>query len=221
MNPLFVAEIGSNHKGIKALAFEMIRQASFSGADIAKFQLGHDAKDPIRGAPMEWVDFLDSTCKSFGIEFMASIWNIDGLRLARLCNMKRYKMAHQLIDRYPRELISYIIDDKKQVFASCAPNTLSMWHDNVDFIYCTTDYPTYDNLYMPHAFGKKETYYGYSDHTHGIGACLLAVSRGALYIEKHFTLDKTEESIRDNAFSADPKEFSELVHSGKEIARWV
>jgi sialic acid synthase SpsE len=49
---IFCAEIGSNHKGIKSLAFAMIREAAMAGADLIKFQLGHPqpcdfmAKDP-------------------------------------------------------------------------------------------------------------------------------------------------------------------------------
>ena len=35
---LFVAEIGMNHNGNFDLAYELIKQAKFSGADIAKFQ---------------------------------------------------------------------------------------------------------------------------------------------------------------------------------------
>ena len=36
----FIAEIGLNHNGNFGLIFELIKQAAWSGADIAKFQLG-------------------------------------------------------------------------------------------------------------------------------------------------------------------------------------
>ena len=39
---IWVAEIGSMHKGDKSLAFEMIRQAKEAGATIAKFQFWDD-----------------------------------------------------------------------------------------------------------------------------------------------------------------------------------
>ena len=41
---LFIAEIGLNHNGNFGLLHELIKQASFAGADIAKFQLGWKAK---------------------------------------------------------------------------------------------------------------------------------------------------------------------------------
>ena len=37
---LFIAEIGMNHNGNLDLCNELIRQAKWAGADIAKFQLG-------------------------------------------------------------------------------------------------------------------------------------------------------------------------------------
>jgi sialic acid synthase SpsE len=52
---------------------------------------------------------------------------------------------------------------------------------------------------------------GYSDHTLGIEACLIAVALGAQIIEKHFTLDKQYSSFRDHQLSADPAELALLV----------
>ena len=37
---IFIAEIGLNHNGNLGLLHELIKQASLSGANIAKFQLG-------------------------------------------------------------------------------------------------------------------------------------------------------------------------------------
>ena len=73
-------------------------------------------------------------------------------------------------------------------------------------------------------FPKKFTkggFYGYSDHTIGIETCLLAISRGAKIIEKHFTLDKSDQTIRDHALSATPEEFRKLVEIGNEISKKI
>ncbi len=37
---IFIAEIGMNYNGNFNLCYELIKQAKYSGADIAKFQLG-------------------------------------------------------------------------------------------------------------------------------------------------------------------------------------
>ena len=60
---------------------------------------------------------------------------------------------------------------------------------------------------------------GFSDHTIGIETALLAVARGARVIEKHFTLDKSDVTIRDHALSATPDEFGQLVELGRAMRK--
>ena len=62
---------------------------------------------------------------------------------------------------------------------------------------------------FPRNFSERG-YYGYSDHTHGIEACLLAISRGAKFIEKHFTLSRSLPGI-DQKAAIEPHELKELV----------
>jgi N-acetylneuraminate synthase (EC 2.5.1.56) len=38
-------------------------------------------------------------------------------------------------------------------------------------------------------------------------------------IEKHFTLDKSDVTIRDHALSATPLEFAELTRTGREMEK--
>ena len=64
---------------------------------------------------------------------------------------------------------------------------------------------------------NKSPYEGFSDHTVGIETSLLAISRGAKVIEKHFTLNKSDTTIRDHALSATPDEFKLLTNLGKDI----
>jgi sialic acid synthase SpsE len=222
---IFVAEIGSNHKGVKALAYEMIRQAKLAGADIAKFQLdrmpGQD--DPVRNAPNEWLEFLVETCHYYDIEFMASIWSHKALDSARGVGMKRYKIAHQMKDL---ELIREIISDGKEVFWSNPPDIDLAYDPNVKKMFCFENYPEYFRKWPEPASEFCSAYggngwAGYSDHTCGIETCLWTIAHGAKVIEKHFTLNKAEASIKDNHFSADPKEFEELTRIGRAIGRIV
>lgn len=215
MGPMiFCCEIGSNHKGQEALAFEMIRQFSEAGATICKFQLGHKPQDPIRHVD-HIADKLNAWCEYFEVEFMASIWTSSALDLARRLNMKRYKIAHQMKDT---DLIDAMLSDKKETFVSGHRD----WHsENVRHIYAIEEYPAYPRSYdIPSKFAEGH-WYGYSDHTHGIAMPLLAIARGAKFVEVHCTLDKTEESIRDNHFACTPDEFEMLVKLGTQIARMV
>jgi sialic acid synthase SpsE len=187
-------------------------------ADILKFQLGHSRNDPIR-----YIDHLAPKlkywCADHDVEFMASIWNFDALELARSLDMKRYKIAHQLAlseDEDDKKLVQEIFSDNKETFVSGR----NRWYKpHIKGIYCSPKYPTYpENLDMPTNFSEGY-WYGYSDHTHGIAAPLMAIARGAKYIEVHVTLNKAQPEIRDNMFACTPDEFETLVRLGKQIAR--
>ncbi len=212
---VYVAEIGSMHKGSPALACEMARAAQEAGADILKMQLGHDPADKLRYVGREFAALVALYCERIGIEYMASIFSPEGLDVAQHVAMKRYKIAHQKSDDW--KLVFPIVADGKETFISYTKRAMvPTARPNERAIFTTDTYPTLPwDLKMPESFG--EFWHGYSDHTHGIGACLLAVARGANYIEKHFTLDKTDLSVRDTPLSASPAEFAELVRLGRQI----
>jgi len=69
-------------------------------------------------------------------------------------------------------------------------NALPYSAKNITYFYCVSKYPTQLNdLKMPKFENSKIK--GYSDHTIGTAACIYAVSRGAEYIEKHFSCNKS------------------------------
>jgi len=59
-------------------------------------------------------------------------------------------------------------------------------NNNIIYLYCVSKYPTQlTDIDMPDF--DNSFFSGFSDHTIGIGASLYAVSRGAEYIEKHYS----------------------------------
>jgi len=83
-------------------------------------------------------------------------------------------------------------------------------------MHCVTDYPVNDkfaNLKCIDSMKKKlKLTVGYSDHTKGIIAPLIAVSKGAKVIEKHFTLNRNMKGP-DHAASLNPSEFKKMVNN--------
>jgi N,N'-diacetyllegionaminate synthase len=79
---------------------------------------------------------------------------------------------------------------------------------------CTSAYPTppeHANVRrVPALAARFGCAAGFSDHTAGWEAAVVAVGLGACMIEKHFTLDRNLPGP-DQWFSADPAEFAELV----------
>jgi N,N'-diacetyllegionaminate synthase len=230
---IWVAEIGSMHKGNKDLAYELIRQAAQAGATIAKFQFGwtEDAQlaaglkpNPIRFVD-EWADDLNKWCQYFGVELMASIWSHEGLAISRRLGL-RYKIAAQAAGNY--ELCEHIYSARcLDLFVSLdrhSPHADYHVRHGGSLIWCKSKYPTYpEDIEVTHEYpGMPEfgaMWYGYSDHMHGIETCLLAVARGAQYIEKHFCLDKTDLAVKDTVFSATPDEFADMTRIGNGLRR--
>ena len=62
---------------------------------------------------------------------------------------------------------------------------------------------------------------GYSDHTIGPDAAVVAVALGARIIEKHFTLDNHLSDFRDHQLSADPDEMRETVKRIRETEKML
>jgi len=227
---VFVAEIGSNHMASKSLAYEMVRQSALAGANIAKFQLGHwrpkeacpeTAPQWLRYAPMAWAQDIATWCDDFGILFMASIFSMDGLRMARSVGMKAYKMASpKAFAEHGKgsqdTILKAMLNDGVPIYAT---NRVSPVHKSLHPIFAVTNYPTYPKDVEFPEFGK--TWFGYSSHVHGIADALIAISRGAKYIEKHLTLNRTELSIKDNHFALTPDDFKQMVVIGQQIARLI
>jgi sialic acid synthase SpsE len=61
---------------------------------------------------------------------------------------------------------------------------------------------------------------GFSDHTPGLEAAAAAVARGAVALEKHFTLDRGQPG-GDHALSLDPRGFARLVHRVRRTERML
>ena len=84
--------------------------------------------------------------------------------------------------------------------------------NNICLMHCISSYPAdYENLNLLflNTMNDKQYIKGFSDHSIGIDACIIANILGAKVIEKHFTLNK-KNNFRDHQLSADPKDLSRL-----------
>jgi sialic acid synthase SpsE len=227
-----IAEIGQNHNGDMDLALKMIRQAKASGADVVKFQI-YDARALFPQEGNEWfeyncqtelsrdqVEMLAEACNEVGIEFLASVFDVERVGWTEKVGVKRYKIASRSI--HDSELVQAIAHTRKPIIAS-----LGMW-DSTDFpviqtsspvyyLYCVSKYPTeLSELNLNSVDFQK--YSGFSDHSIGITAALVAFSRGARMVEKHFTLDRSLYGP-DHVCSMTPEELVRLSRLRDEISQ--
>ena len=224
---IFISEIGMNYNGNFNLIYELIRQSKYSGANICKFQLGwRDKPGEINQLDLEKVNEIIKWCEHFEVEPMFSLINHKAYETFKETKLARIKIASRSL-KYDFDLVNKIVNENKdkEIIIS-----LGMWESeklpfndpNIKYLFCISNYPTFnkDMKNFPKLF-SSEKFYGYSDHTIGIDACLIAISRGAKMNEKHFTLDKTDTTIRDHALSATPDEFRNMVNIGKEISKKI
>lgn len=107
------------------------------------------------------------------------------------------------------------IDDAVSAFYAAGGTKLVLLH-------CTSAYPTPDDevnlARIPALSAQYGCPIGFSDHTWGNGAAIAAVALGAVFVEKHFTTDKTLPGP-DQAFSSDEAELRELVQGIRRVER--
>lgn len=230
-----IAEIGINHNGNINLAHELIRQAAIAGADVAKFQAysvdklfhpehGEDPNEEIWKAvgslEFSYNDFvkIKEWCDEENIEFMCSVFDEERLDWMERLGVKRHKIASR-VTKLNRDLAKKIIGTGKECLVSLGfgSSKLETQYSNVKYLYCVSEYPTeYKSLELPMDF-IKEGYWGFSDHSLGIEASLVAIVRGAKVVEKHFTINKAAEGF-DHICSVDPAELNDLVKYSKRIS---
>ena len=202
-------EIGENHVGDWNRAKDMIAAAAAAGADAVKFQsyLGTDVSDD--DPEKEWFtqvqlpDALHFELKQLaerhGVEFLSSCFSVERARfLVEKLGLRRMKVASSELLNYP--LLGYLNGRVETVYLSTGMATLDEVGDavarleavqHVCVMQCTSLYPCppeQANLtVIPTLTATFPTCtIGYSDHTVGILAPVVAVGLGAAVVEKHF-----------------------------------
>ncbi|MGE4456902.1 MAG: N-acetylneuraminate synthase family protein, partial [Arcobacteraceae bacterium] len=148
-------------------------------------------------------------------------------------NPPAYKIASFEITDY--ELIRYAASKGKPMIISTGVATeeeiedavhicKSEGNNDIILLQCTSAYPAPledANLKMIPDFAKRfGVLSGFSDHTLGIVAPVVAVSLGARVIEKHFILDKSIPSA-DQAFSLDEAELKAMVQAVRDTEKML
>lgn len=94
--------------------------------------------------------------------------------------------------------------------------------EKVTLLHCTTEYPApFEDINLNAMITMRDAFkltVGYSDHSEGIIVPIVAVSLGAVLIEKHFTIDKTLAGP-DHKASLDPVELKAMVDGIRTVER--
>ena len=177
--------------------------------------------------PFEWHKDLFDYSKHIGITCFSTAFDKTAVDLLENLNTPAYKVASFEIVDLP--LIKYIAQTHKPMILSTGMASLIEIEEAINtatsngcteiiLLHCVSGYPTPFNesnlLCIPDLSNRFNLVTGLSDHTLGTSIPVAAVTLGASLIEKHFTLDKNNESP-DSFFSIEPNELRELVINTK------
>ena len=225
MSLTFIAEIGLNHNGNKGLISELVRQASRSSATYAKFQLGWRGKPgELNHLGKEDLLLIHRICDFYQIEPLFSVFNAESWDLLLSISPPRVVKIASRTHKEDKELVRKIAGNTEEVIISTGmagfDDSLKQSMPNARFLWCISKYPLlpFEITKFPNNF-PASGYAGISDHSQGNALSLIAATRKSVIFERHFTLDKSDTTIRDHALSSTPSEFKRLVDDVTEVSR--
>ena len=181
--------------------------------------------------PWEWHKELFEYARSIGIEIFSSPFDKSAIDFLEQFNPSAYKIASFEITDY--ELVQYCASKRRPMIISTGIATIEEIQDVVDIcrsegnndivlLKCTSAYPAAledANLKMiPNLAETFGVISGFSDHTLGITAPIVATTLGAKVIEKHFILDKSMGGA-DADFSLDKNEFANMINAVRDTQK--
>jgi pseudaminic acid synthase len=178
--------------------------------------------------PLEWHESLFSYAQEIGITIFSSPFDNDAVDLLEGLDAPAYKIASpEIVDI---GLIEYVASKNKPIIISTGMASLEeiedavlackkMNNNQIILLHCTSSYPTpldqANLLNMKIIKEKFNTFVGLSDHTIGNKLPIMAYMNGAVVIEKHFTLKRSDGGV-DSAFSLEADELKNLIISLNE-----
>lgn len=194
------------------------------------------------GAHREFLEFdaqqhgqLKAWCEEFGAVYSTSTWDLASakeivplqpalIKIPSACNL-HYPMLTYLCENYQGEIhLSFGMttqEEEEQVVKFFEGKGRAK---DVVLYSCTSGYPVaFEDICLLEitrlrkAFGDRVKAVGFSGHHLGIAADVAAMTLGATWIERHFTLDRTWKGT-DHSASLEPDGMRRLVRDIKHVA---
>jgi pseudaminic acid synthase len=181
--------------------------------------------------PWEWHKELFEYARQIGIDIFSSPFDKSAVDFLEQFNPSAYKIASFEITDY--ELVRYTASKMRPIIISTGIATIDEIQDVVDIckdegnssiilLKCTSAYPApLEDANLKMIPNIKETFgveVGFSDHTIGSTAPIMAIALGAKVIEKHFIIDKSIGGA-DAKFSMDRDEFTDMIKAIREAEK--
>jgi N-acetylneuraminate synthase len=170
---------------------------------------------------------IDAHCKKLGLDWTASCWDIPSVEFIDRFNPPFYKMASASLTDL--DLLGAVKRTGKPIMISTGMSTIEEIDAAVEFLgeeglmiaHSTSAYPcdpTQLNLNMIPRLQERfpKAIIGYSGHETGLTTTVAAVTLGATFVERHFTLDRAMWGT-DHAASVEPVGMERLVRDIRTV----
>ena len=178
---------------------------------------------------------LKAVCDDFGIGYSTSVWELTSAKQMAALEPDHLKVPSATNTN--TEMLSYLCDHfGGEIHVSLGMTTreeeeslLRLFADrgrarDVVLYACTSGYPVpFEDLHLLEVRRLREAYsgvvkaIGFSGHHLGIAADIAAITLGAEWVERHFTLDRTWKGT-DHAASLEPDGLRRLVRDVKAVS---
>ncbi len=177
---------------------------------------------------------LKKWCEDFNLLYSVSVWDMTSAK--EMVSLKPQMLKIPSACNLKFDLLGYICDEfKGSIHLSLGMTTREEEKRIIDFlgkknrnqdliIYaCTSGYPiAFEDICLLEISRLKEAYgnivqdIGFSGHHLGIAADVAALALGAVWVERHFTLDRTWKGT-DHAASLEPDGMRRLTRDLKSV----
>ncbi|TWU21219.1 N,N'-diacetyllegionaminic acid synthase [Novipirellula galeiformis] len=179
---------------------------------------------------------LKEWCDETGVAYSTSVWDMTSAREITALNPCLIKIPSACNLCF--DMLSYLCENYDgEIHLSFGMTSRSEEHEIVEFfeskqaskrlvLYsCTSGYPVtfediclYEISRLRAEFGDRVKAIGFSGHHLGVAADVAAMTLGAQWIERHFTLDRTWKGT-DHAASLEPDGMRRLVRDVRNVSK--
>jgi sialic acid synthase len=203
---------------------EMLSPAEFDGPHPDP----RNAYGPTYGAHRDFLELsldqhrlLRDCCTENNIAYACSVWDLTSAReiaslgprfvkIPSACNTW-FALADAVCDTFPGEIhVALGMTTPREIDAIVAHYQQRNRAGDLILYHCTSGYPVdFEDLHLLEIARLRDTYgasvkaIGFSGHHRGIAVDIAALTLGATYFERHFTLDRTWKGT-DHAASLEP-----------------
>lgn len=224
-----IAEASCNHGGSLSRAIEMAEIAKWAGADTVKYQcvspegVPESARDYYRRVAFtesQWAT-LKHEVEALGLKFLCTPQTVEDFKLLLRIGITEVKVSS---DNFSNERLWWEIEKSGlPIIASYGmhrPPTFTKARGNLVWMACTSEYPCPPESVRLSPKLTPLGPWGFSDHTTGSTAAILAMGMGARVFEKHFwTGGYDGEKCEESAWACNPNALKAYFDALKEA--WV